>query len=331
MKYSPELDGLRAIAAALVVAAHAGVPGMSPGFLGVDTFFVLSGYLITRLLTETHQQNGFINYKAFFIRRLRRLYPPLLALLAVYLACAPFYWPQIRMERHLQDALVAAFYMADYAKTFGEPIKILNHVWSLGVEEKYYLLWPLVLPLIMRLPKHQGIALLAIMFAADTLWRIHLVTTLDKYWLVYNRFDTHASGLLLGSLLGYANVRISAKWAWAGAALMAWVLYANKWAAFRSAMFGFTEMEIAAAILVCSRPGVLAAGILPWLGKMSYGVYLWSFFFLRIGWYYGIDGWIESLAFSGSLSLAAAALSYYTIESFFRRHKPLSPTAPQAA
>lgn len=327
MQYSRELDGLRAIAAILVLAFHAKVPGFGAGSMGVDVFFVLSGYLITKLLFEEHRRTGRIDYLNFFNRRLRRLYPPLLLLIIVYLACAPYVWPALSMEKHLQDALISSLYMADYTKTFGEPIAVINHAWSLGVEEKYYLLWPIILSAVMRLPRSTGILLIGALFVAATMWRIHNVSSLDNYWLVYNRFDTHCSGLLLGSMLGYANARIRAHWGIAGLLMLAVAMTVNGWKSYTTAMIGFTEVEIASAILVCSQPAYLGRGVLPWLGKMSYGFYLWHYFFIRVARTHEGMGWIEHLLIGSLLGMAGAVLSYYTVERYFRTKSPIRQAA----
>src|SRR5690606_20056331 len=111
LRYVPQLDGLRALAVLAVVAFHARVPVVSGGFLGVDLFFVLSGYLITRLLADEYARSGRIALGEFYLRRLRRLYPALMALLAVYVVAAPFLFPE--HSKHQRDAAIAALYLSD--------------------------------------------------------------------------------------------------------------------------------------------------------------------------------------------------------------------------
>ena len=171
MNYNPQLDGLRAIAAIIVVAFHAKAPQFGGGFLGVDIFFVLSGYLITKLLVEEKTLSGNINYRRFFTRRLWRLYPALLTLLAVYALLAPTLFPQFSATKHYQDIVLSGLYLADYARTFHAPLSVLNHTWSLAAEMHFYLVWPLILSLVLRLPKECIQFTLLIMWLAATLWR----------------------------------------------------------------------------------------------------------------------------------------------------------------
>lgn len=327
MKYSPQLDGLRAVAAAVVLLFHAKVPGINGGFLGVDVFFVLSGYLITRLLVAERERDGSINYSGFFVRRLYRLYPALLVFIATYLAVAPFVFADTGMGKHLQDALVSGFYMADYARTLGGPVLYINHAWTLSIEEKFYLIWPLVIIFLARFSHSTAIKLLGLMFIIATAWRVSEVTSLDNYWHVYDRLDTHCSGLILGSLLGFARIKLPPPFALLGAAGLAATMYFASWKDFSTALVGFTAAEVFAAMLVCSQPKALGKGVLPWLGKMSYGFYLWHYLFIRIGRELDAGFW-ATLGMATAGGLVCAALSYYTIEAAFRskRQKSIGDT-----
>jgi peptidoglycan/LPS O-acetylase OafA/YrhL len=147
----PALDGLRAVAVGLVLVAHGGIPGVSGGFIGVDLFFVLSGFLITALLIDELGRTGRIDLADFWVRRARRLLPALVVMvLAVVLLRAAFAPDSVVGLR--QDAVTAFFWVAnwgliaqhtDYFTEGGEPSP-LQHTWSLGVEEQYYLVWPLI-------------------------------------------------------------------------------------------------------------------------------------------------------------------------------------------
>jgi peptidoglycan/LPS O-acetylase OafA/YrhL len=132
--YRPALDGLRGVAALLVMSFHFQIPGWSGGFLGVDVFFVLSGFLITSLLLEEWQRSGTVCLRRFFLRRALRLFPALVLVLLVTAPFVSYRWP-----------LVALGYVANWALafkfvTFGP----ISHVWSLSVEEQFYLIWPIV-------------------------------------------------------------------------------------------------------------------------------------------------------------------------------------------
>jgi peptidoglycan/LPS O-acetylase OafA/YrhL len=146
------LDGLRALAVALVLADHGGIPGMTGGFLGVDVFFVLSGFLITSLLLDELGRTGRIDLANFWIRRARRLLPALVLMVLTVAIGRQFFSPEA--VARLRDDAVAAFFwvanwmfVADKTDYFsrGAPPSPLQHAWSLGVEEQYYLVWPLVL------------------------------------------------------------------------------------------------------------------------------------------------------------------------------------------
>ncbi|WP_286167810.1 aquaporin [Mycolicibacter senuensis] len=146
------LDGLRAIAVALVLADHGGIPGVSGGFIGVDLFFVLSGFLITSLLIDELHRTGRIDLTGFWIRRGRRLLPALV-LMVLTVAIAHELLPSDAVVGLREDAIAAFFWVAnwrfvaqqtDYFTEAGTPSP-LQHTWSLGVEEQYYFLWPLLL------------------------------------------------------------------------------------------------------------------------------------------------------------------------------------------
>jgi peptidoglycan/LPS O-acetylase OafA/YrhL len=146
------LDGVRAVAVALVLADHGGIPGMAGGFLGVDVFFVLSGFLITSLLLDELGRSGRIDLANFWIRRARRLLPALVLMVLTVAIGRQFFSPEAIVG--LRDDAVAAFFwvanwmfVADKTGYFaqGAPPSPLQHAWSLGVEEQYYIVWPLLL------------------------------------------------------------------------------------------------------------------------------------------------------------------------------------------
>lgn len=320
MKYFPQLDGLRAVAALLVVLFHAKIPGFGAGFFGVDIFFVLSGYLITRLLDREITSTGRIDYAGFCGRRLRRLYPALLAMLAVYLITAPALFPGIPVTKHLQDAAIASIYMADTSIAAGLKLDLLAHTWSLGVEEKFYLLWPLALVCILRLPRPSAIKSVWLLFLFATIWRIWNASHLDHHWDIYNRFDTHITGLLLGAALGLAKAELPPWCGYVGAAALATCLAAFDWKGQYTAMVGFTAIELTAALLVCSKPSWLFHPTLAWLGRMSYGFYLWHYLFIKVCRAHDLSNW-QTLAIALAGGLTCAAISYYTVEAVFRAQR----------
>lgn len=170
MPYVPALDGIRAIAVLLVVFFHAQTPGFHAGYLGVDVFFVLSGFLITSLLLGELASTGGIHLRRFYFRRLARLMPPLIGLIALYLVLAPLVWPE--HAHHIRDAFIAGFYLSDYSVVADVHPVMLKHSWSLSIEQHYYLLWPLLLLLIVRFRPKEIIGILFGLYIASTLWRI---------------------------------------------------------------------------------------------------------------------------------------------------------------
>ncbi|MGH7656940.1 MAG: acyltransferase family protein, partial [Gemmatimonadales bacterium] len=149
-RYRPDIEGLRAIAVLLIVAFHAGVPGFTGGFVGVDVFFVLSGYLITWLLVDEAERTGTINLGRFYARRARRLLPALALVLIVTLAVTALLYAPYEQRVLAKTWAATAFYASNihfasdamnYHGAAAETNPLL-HTWSLSVEEQFYLLWP---------------------------------------------------------------------------------------------------------------------------------------------------------------------------------------------
>jgi peptidoglycan/LPS O-acetylase OafA/YrhL/lysophospholipase L1-like esterase len=148
----PALDGIRAVAVGLVLADHGGIPGVGGGFIGVDVFFVLSGFLITSLLLDELGRSGTIDLPGFWVRRARRLLPALIVMVLAVVVLRELF-PSDAVAAVRDDAVGAFFWVANWVFVFrdtdyftqGDPPSPLQHTWSLAVEEQYYVLWPLVL------------------------------------------------------------------------------------------------------------------------------------------------------------------------------------------
>jgi peptidoglycan/LPS O-acetylase OafA/YrhL len=170
MTYNPALDGVRAVAIIVVMLFHARAPTALGGYIGVDVFFVLSGYLITTLLLQELQTNHRIDLRRFYLRRLIRLAPALLVMLAIYVIVAPFVWPSI--ADHGWQAFLAAIYLSDYSVAFWGTPDILSHTWSLSIEEHFYLLWPVVLAFaVRRWDRRSLVIVLGVFYVLATLFR----------------------------------------------------------------------------------------------------------------------------------------------------------------
>jgi peptidoglycan/LPS O-acetylase OafA/YrhL len=307
MQYIPGLDGLRTLAVLAVVCCHSGAGWARGGFIGVDVFFVLSGYLITRLLAETQP-----TLRQFYIRRLRRLTPPLAVMLAVYLTV---FYVVVPNYPHYIEAGLSILYLSDYAKTFWAMPDYLGHTWSLAVEEHFYLLWPLVFYRF-----RPSVKALAWGFVAATVWRLQA----HGWDAFYTRFDMRLSGLVLGCLLAHFPRQKFP--AWPALVALAFVAFYLPWKGEYAQGPGITTVEIAAAFAIMGEhPAWLESRVMTYLGKLSYGIYLWHYPIARL-----LDGQSWQLVLSVTLvaSIALAALSYHTIEAWVRRPKlqPLMDT-----
>jgi peptidoglycan/LPS O-acetylase OafA/YrhL len=296
------LDGIRALAVGGVLLYHGGVTWVPGGFLGVDVFFVLSGFLITSLLlAETRASGGAIDLKRFWIRRARRLLPAAFLLIAVCVVVAVAFLPD--GDRTRDDALASLVYLnnwhqvgidASYFEAFGRP-SLLQHLWSLSVEEQFYLVWPLLLGLLLR----RGRAVAAAVTAAGVVGSVVAMALLfhpgTDPTRVYFGTDTHAFGLLLGALLAFAwplggfrrEPRPGARRLLdAGAVLgLAGIL------ALMATVHDFDPLtyrggialaSLATVLLIaaashpaCGVARVLGTPVLRWIGERSYGIYLW--------------------------------------------------------
>lgn len=314
--YVPALDGLRAVAVLLVLAFHARTPGVSGGFLGVDVFFVLSGFLITTLLKAEFDDNGRVALRAFYARRIRRLYPALLVMLMAYIAIAPLALPGLN---HMRDAILSALYLTNYSQAFYRVPDALGHTWSLATEAQFYLVWPAVMLALLRLrPGPRILALLSILFAAVA-WRQSVLTG-SGWTAAYYRFDTRISGLCIGSIIAFLPTTRSVVIGYVGLAMIAIAAHLAHWHTDSGLMWLLFLAEIGAAFVILCGQSVsfLRAPLLVWIGKMSYGIYLWHYPIIYWMRKVELQWWIQ-LALSALLSVIAAALSYYIVEQRFYR------------
>ena len=214
IRYIPAIDGLRAVAVIAVMLYHLGFTWIPGGFLGVDLFFVISGYVITRLLLDSIQRSGGLDLRAFYAARVRRLLPPLIFMIITTTVVVGL-WAPDTMRRFLGDAPFAlfggmnwwlVFRHTDYFEAIGRP-PLLQHTWSLGVEAQFYLVWPLILLLVLRYfgkNKIPGAALLIAAFSGIALLVVSLqvdAASASQVSHVYFGTDTHSIGLFLGAAL----------------------------------------------------------------------------------------------------------------------------------
>ncbi|MEU4215658.1 acyltransferase family protein [Actinoplanes sp. NPDC026623] len=369
MSYHPALDGVRALSVAAVLLFHGGVGALGGGFLGVDAFFVLSGFLITSLLLAEQQRSGRIDLPAFWARRARRLLPALLLVLAVVVVIGHWTLPAEELPALRLDVLAAIAYVANwrmlsrgggyFAETAGP--SAVQHTWSLGIEEQFYLCWPLLVVALLVLARRHGRAVLLVVCGAGAAGsalaaaRLFEAAGVDR---AYYGTDTRAMALLAGAALAVALTgrtadtetwpmtgRLLGVLAGAGAGVTGWLwvnadgadpwLYPGGFAAAALAV-----VAVLAHAVMCPRSPtarLLAVAPLVWLGRISYGVYLW---------HWPLFQWLNAervdltgpglLAARCGATLAVATASYLLVEQPLRHarwsHRPaLTPTVAGGA
>ena len=324
-RYIPELDGLRAIAALLVILFHSDREGLfQGGFIGVDIFFVLSAFLITSILVDEQERTGDLRLGRFYWRRAVRLMPALLFFLAAYLALAPLFFPGYP---HLRDAVLAGMYVSNFAFVAAQLPPFISHTWSLAAEEQFYLLWPVTLLLLLR--TRRPVLLLAAAWGGLTLLRL----TEDDWIAYYYGLAPHGTGLVLGAILYFlvkeGRIALRPIHAVAAGAMLA-ILSVT--AQMHASAVAITVAELASALIIgtiVTNSGalrLLAAKPLVGLGKLSYGLYLWHFpisYVLR-----ETGGFLSTFTITFALSLGMACLSYVTIETWARRLRGPSAQVP---
>jgi peptidoglycan/LPS O-acetylase OafA/YrhL len=348
LPYSPALDGIRGAAVIAVLLFHGGLSWAKGGFLGVDAFFVLSGFLITSLLVQEWRDEGFVNLGAFWARRARRLLPALIAVVIgtawFAAAVAP---PDARHSLRL-DGLATLGYVANWrfvasgATYFGraELPSPLRHTWSLAIEEQFYLLWPLAVTALFRrrLSLRALAALSAGLAAASAFLMAVLVHPGGDPSRVYFGTDTHGQSLLIGAALAFllasraGGARAPVPAAVHAAALPSGVGLVAMWALtsgndawlYRG---GFLVAGLAVAVVIASvttAPGSLARALtaepLVVIGRMSYGLYLyhWPIYLTLNGERTHVHGPLLLLVRLAATAVVAA-LSYRFLELPVRR------------
>ncbi|NJC69659.1 acyltransferase [Planosporangium thailandense] len=344
--YRPALDGLRAAAVGGVILYHLGYPWLPGGFLGVDLFFVLSGYLITGLLLVEHADRGSISLLRFWARRARRLLPAMLLMIGAVTAAVRWWSPANQWSARRGDLLATLFYYANwhmigsdqsyFARYAG--VSPLRHAWSLAIEEQFYLVWPLITIVLLRWGRRAVIAVPAVGALASCLVMVAVYTP-DNPTRAYAGTDARVQQLLIGVLLAvltrqFAGTRL-AGWldSVAGARLAGWTgpLAAVAVAAFMLTVndsSGFyyrggatlVALVVAALIWAVERAPdspvarLLSLAPLRSVGQVSYGLYLWHWPVIQF-----VPGhsWMRV-----ALTVALAATSYYLVERPIRRGRP---------
>ncbi|MGN6513238.1 MAG: acyltransferase family protein [Lysobacteraceae bacterium] len=256
---------------------------------------------------------------AFYLRRARRLYPALFLLVALSLAFAPLWAP----APGPRDAGIALLYLSDYTAAFGHMAEVLKHTWSLSVEEHFYLLWPLAVIGLCRLPRRTALLALVLAYVAATGWRLHEMAAFGD-WNAYYRFDTRLPGLLLGSLLALAP-RPGGRLPYALLAIPFAVaaLASQQPRAFTS--FPAEWLGVCLVLWAMQGAKLLTLRPLPYIGRISYGVYLFHWPIALLVRYE--QPWPTALAWTLAGSLLLAHVSHRTVERAFRQRPAAAPVA----
>jgi peptidoglycan/LPS O-acetylase OafA/YrhL len=337
----PGLDGLRGLAVTGVLLFHAG-KRLRGGYLGVDLFFVLSGFLITSILVEELEQTRAIDLRAFWVRRARRLLPALLSLMPAIALYAHFFARGSELATLRADALATLGYVANwravlvhrsYWQMFEEPSP-LEHTWSLAIEEQFYVVWPLIALAALRLGGRRALfAVAAVLAVASAASMIMLYDDGGGTTRVYLGTDTRGAAILLGAALACIKLPAVPRRALDALGIAAaGILGACWWALDGQDAFlyrgGFWLTEVCGLVLVVcavhAPSGMVASALswrpLRWMGLVSYGVYLWHWpVFVVLTEARTHASGVVLLAFRLVVTLGIAGASYRFLEQPIRR------------
>jgi len=332
----PALDGLRAVAVFTVVTAHSNLPLHVPGDLGVSAFFVLSGFLITRLLVREREKTGRVSIRRFYLRRTMRIFPAYYAFLFLSFAL------DARAGQRWSHALIVntLTYTVNYFNAFNHhPATSVAHAWSLAVEEQFYLLWPLAFVILFargRRTLMAGVGLAALIVVAWRSWLI-LGAHVDVSY-VYNAFDTRFDNLAVGCLLALAvddDRVVTAAGMWAKRSwfpILTLALLLTSRLALSDAYhysIGFTVDALLIAALIAQLLQLYSTRLWRWLelpavrylGAISYPIYLYHQWGASVG--RRLAGNVHSLEFAAGVlaTIVLATGSFYVIERPFLKLK----------
>lgn len=334
--YRPWLDGLRGIAILLVLASHTEPMLLQRGWLGVDLFFVLSGFLITALLIEEWEDTDAISFRRFYVRRACRLFPALAVMLLVS-AIVMYFVPSVGQQ--YRSILYSAFYVVNWvlALNLDTVSSSLVLTWSLAVEEQFYLVWPIALYAMLRLRLRPHTMLLILLFVIALVCAHRSALVYQGAAELRTRYasDTRADSLFIGCCVallasyGLLPQSVRVVQVVSGALAVLFGLYALGFgdpASLESVGLSFVALFFAGLlILLLSKPprflmNVLSSKPLVWIGKLSYSLYLWHLyanFAVEMG---GLDRELWIIA-SIPLAFAFAIASYYLVERPFLKLK----------
>ncbi|MFM7645119.1 MAG: acyltransferase family protein [Sphingomonadales bacterium] len=319
--YSPSLDGLRAIAIILVLLSHANFRWGLNGGLGVSVFFALSGFLISTLLMEEFRKFGDVSFKGFYIRRTMRLFPALYVLLLFILGYAFFFRNMADQKLIYQDVTASALYVYNVAWYWGWCLKemLLYHTWSLGVEEQFYLFWPLILYVCLKkkLLKQLQIGLLIFIAVSWALKAVNLFPYLAGSVIKEPIFLGCAVALIRWNRRSF-RVPLGVAFLLFIAVITAGIIPYH----FSNYELAFAVCGVFSAVIiihVVMNPeshisSLLSNRMLVFIGKISYSLYLWHLPVFRIFAYHSTLPPMVSFVSKLVVSFLLAIISWYSVE-----------------
>jgi len=353
LKYRADIDGLRAISVLSVVLFHLEIPGFQGGFVGVDVFFVISGYLITSIIKHKYENHDF-KLSEFYARRIRRLVPPLIATIAATFVGAAFIMTPFDMVAFSRSAVAALFSLSNivfylesgYWDTASE-LKPLLHTWSLGVEEQFYLFWPALIVVLLNLRRRVafGISLtvISLLGALLCIWFTGINQSAAFYLLPFRIFQ-FAVGALLIPLTSIVQKRYLPRFPqialWSGLfCIVVSVTSLGDDKAFPGYAVLWPTIGAALVLLSGTLPGERPASALVllqnplsiWLGRVSYSMYLvhWPLIVL-FRYYHGLElTSVDQIVLATSTLLATCVLHYGVEHRFYQRDADGSTEKPQ--
>jgi len=335
--YVRGIDGLRGVAVTIVMLFHFYPLVLTGGFIGVDVFFVISGFLITLIFIDEKNNTGHINIKNFILKRVVRLVPAMLVMLFFLSLWQFFTLANVGFEEYLLEFLAAILYVSNWVRAFDvHAMPYLGHTWSLSIEEQFYILWPL---LFLGMTKNRGyrelLVLVCFLFCLVAVYRyVSAEQHIYSIKRLYNGFDTRADSLLAGCILALLISRekslkflrsVNASWQKiiillaSFFMLLATLLFV--WYEPYVYKYGLLLVYLASVALVVVIYLKNEAFITPfdhsvvvYVGKISYGLYLWHYPVFKLAKAHYGDG-LGVLLWSATFVFVAATLSFQYIES----------------
>lgn len=343
LRYRPEVDGLRAIAVLSVILFHLNPNWLPGGFLGVDIFFVISGYLITSIISQEIQENRF-SYKNFYNRRIKRIYPVFILVMAIVSVVASFIFIRFESEQLRKTIELATVFSSNFYLSYRQGYFDLSanenpvlHIWSLAVEEQYYLFFPILLAFCYKKFKTHKIFKplvigLFIVFVLSSFvpnsW-YSAIGLHNTYYISFIRFPE----LLIGSYLALSSKHTHGKQSQIIASMAFIALFStffiyHKEMAFMPGISLILPCVLAALVILHSAQNswvktLLSSKPMVWVGKLSYSLYLFHWIFISFTFYITNAKTLPQTAalFILALTFICSALSYYLLEQPIRKSK----------